>query len=81
MNPLAELFDSKKNELAKLMALDMGKPLAQGIAEAEKCALLIRYYAKNAESIMRDRIVTENEKHISKVVYQPLGPILQCAPL
>ncbi|KAF0977625.1 hypothetical protein FDP41_003617 [Naegleria fowleri] len=80
MNPLAELFDSKKNELAKLMALDMGKPLAQGIAEAEKCVLLIRYYAKNAESIMRDRIVTENEKHISKVVYQPLGPILQCAP-
>lgn len=81
MNPLADAFEAHKEELAKMMALDMGKPVAQGVAEAEKCASLIRYYVKTSESVLRDKVVFDNEKMFSRVVYQPLGPVLQCAPL
>jgi len=81
ISPLADALETHKEELGRLMALDMGKPLPQGIAEAEKCASLARYYVKNSESVLRERVVIDNEKHLSKVVYQPLGPVLQCAPL
>ena len=33
---------------ARTMALEMGKPLSQGAAEAEKCASVCEYYAEHA---------------------------------
>src|SRR5439155_14190194 len=38
MRRAADLLDERKAELARLMALEMGKPLAQGASEAEKGA-------------------------------------------
>ena len=39
------------------MADEMGKPLKQGIAEAEKCALGCDYYADNAEAHLAPEII------------------------
>lgn len=38
MNRLAEILRERRNELAILMANEMGKPVKQGLAEVEKCA-------------------------------------------
>src|SRR5262245_37324539 len=43
----AAILRDRKAEFAKLMALEMGKPLKQGIAEAEKCAWACEYYAEH----------------------------------
>src|SRR4051812_20805789 len=53
LNKLAEVLQSRKDELAKLMALEMGKPIAQGISEVEKCASSCQYYAQNAEAHLK----------------------------
>src|SRR5260221_12445596 len=53
MKKTSEVLRARKNELAKLMATEMGKPLKQGVAEAEKCALACAYYASNAMAISR----------------------------
>src|SRR6187402_3771974 len=50
---LAAVLQQRKNELAKLMALEMGKPIVQGITEVEKCAGCCEYYAQNAESHLK----------------------------
>jgi len=42
---MADVLNSQKAELAHLMAIEMGKPLTQGISEIEKCASVCRYYA------------------------------------
>ena len=47
------LLREEKQALAELMAREMGKPLAQGIAEAEKCAWVCEYYAEGGRGLPR----------------------------
>jgi succinate-semialdehyde dehydrogenase/glutarate-semialdehyde dehydrogenase len=61
------------------MATEMGKPLKQGAAEVEKCALGCDYYADNAEAhLAPETIKTENSK--SYVAFEPLGVVLAVMP-
>jgi succinate-semialdehyde dehydrogenase / glutarate-semialdehyde dehydrogenase len=75
----AVLLRERKLELARLMAVEMGKPLKQGIAEAEKCAWVCDYYAETAEGhLARDLIKTEGSK--SYVAFESLGTVLAVMP-
>jgi len=79
MRRLADLLDEQKDDLGRLMTTEMGKPLDQAIAEAEKCAWVCRYYAEHAESFLADEI-RETEASKSFVAYEPLGPVLAVMP-
>lgn len=69
----------RKLELATLMAKEMGKPIAPGIAEIEKCAAVCDYYAENgAEFLKEEMIPTEASR--SYVSFQPLGVVLAVMP-
>src|SRR5438132_12977150 len=61
------------------MALEMGKPLSQGKAEAEKCAWVCEHYAENAEKYLRDEPVATDASR-SVVVFEPLGILLAVMP-
>lgn len=76
---LASILRSKKEELARLMALEMGKVVREGIAEVEKCAWVCDYYAGNAESFLENETVATDFSQ-SFVSYQPLGTILGIMP-
>jgi succinate-semialdehyde dehydrogenase/glutarate-semialdehyde dehydrogenase len=57
----------------------MGKPVAAGRAEAEKCAWVCRYYAEEAEGMLADRdMPTERTK--SYLHHEPLGVVLAVMP-
>jgi succinate-semialdehyde dehydrogenase/glutarate-semialdehyde dehydrogenase len=75
----AEILETNKHDLGKIMTLEMGKPLKAAIAEAEKCAWVCRYYAENAEHHLADQTVETNAKK-SYVHFQPLGPVLAVMP-
>ena len=76
---LAEAIQMRKDEFARLMALEMGKPLSQGIVELEKCAWVCNYYADNGEKFLADQnIITDASE--SYVSFQPLGVILAIMP-
>lgn len=79
MQNLAGLLRSKKDELARLMALEMGKVKSEGIAEIEKCAWACEYYAVNAESFLENETI-ETEATKSYVAYLPMGTILAIMP-
>ncbi len=76
---LSSLLRSRAEELARLMALEMGKVLSEGVAEIEKCALACDYYAQNAENLLEKEII-KTEASKSYVSYQPLGTILGVMP-
>jgi succinate-semialdehyde dehydrogenase/glutarate-semialdehyde dehydrogenase len=75
----AALLRERKDALARLMALEMGKPVAQGRAEAEKCATTCDYYAEHAERLLA-REPAPTEARASYVAFEPLGPVLAVMP-
>ena len=76
---LSEAIQMRKNEFANLMALEMGKPISQGTAEIEKCALVCDYYADNGEKFLANQNIN-TEASESYVSFQPLGVILAVMP-
>jgi succinate-semialdehyde dehydrogenase/glutarate-semialdehyde dehydrogenase len=79
MMHVAEILEKEKDECARLMTLEMGKPLKAAVAEALKCATGCRYYAENAERFLADEIVETGVKR-SFIRYLPIGPILAIMP-
>ncbi|PSN75701.1 NADP-dependent succinic semialdehyde dehydrogenase, partial [filamentous cyanobacterium CCP4] len=70
----AQVLDDNKAAYAKIMTLEMGKPLAGAVAEVEKSALVCRYYADHGAEFLADEPATTDASR-SFVRYQPLGPV------
>src|SRR2546429_667488 len=72
----ARLLRERKHRYARTMALEMGKPLAQGEAEAEKCAWACDYYAEHAEQFLA-AVARPTDARTSYVRFDSLGPAPQ----
>jgi succinate-semialdehyde dehydrogenase/glutarate-semialdehyde dehydrogenase len=75
----AVVLRERQQELAELMALEMGKPLKPGMDEIEKCAAVCDYYAENGEKYLKDELVA-TEATRSFITYKPLGVVLAVMP-
>lgn len=79
LRAIARQLRAEKHDLAQLMALEMGKPIKEGVPEVEKAAFCAEYYADNGEQFLtRDTI--ESDASLSYVCYQPLGTLLGILP-
>ncbi|MCD4710896.1 MAG: NAD-dependent succinate-semialdehyde dehydrogenase [Bacteroidales bacterium] len=79
MNRVAALLRERSREFAEVITREMGKPVTEAGAEVKKCAWVCEYYAENAALFLEERIV-ETEADESRVIYEPLGPILAVMP-
>lgn len=79
MRRVADILESEKDPLGRIMTLEMGKTLDSAVAEAVKCAWACRYYADNAERFLADEVI-ETGPARTYVRYQPLGVILAVMP-
>ncbi|MCH8904906.1 MAG: NAD-dependent succinate-semialdehyde dehydrogenase [Bacteroidetes bacterium] len=79
MKIVSENLKKERQELAKLITLEMGKPIGQSVAEIDKCASLCNYYAEHAANFLADREI-ETEASRSFVSFEPLGVILGIMP-
>ena len=75
----AEVLESDAEDLARMMAIEMGKPLRDGRAEVLKSARGCRYYAENGENFLRDEPAAL-ETATTCVRYEPMGPVLSIMP-
>jgi succinate-semialdehyde dehydrogenase/glutarate-semialdehyde dehydrogenase len=74
-----EILEDEKKEFARLMTLEMGKPIKGAVQEIEKCAWVCNYYAQHAREHLADELV-ETEAMKSFVRFQPLGVVLAVMP-
>lgn len=75
----AAILERDAEKCAEMMTTEMGKTFKSAVAEANKCALVCRYYAENGERFLADEY-TETDATKSYVSYQPLGIILAVMP-
>jgi succinate-semialdehyde dehydrogenase/glutarate-semialdehyde dehydrogenase len=75
----AALLKDEARSHAELMAREMGKPVLQGVAEAEKCAWVCRYYADHAERFLAPEVVASDAIR-SYVRFDPIGAVLAVMP-
>jgi succinate-semialdehyde dehydrogenase/glutarate-semialdehyde dehydrogenase len=66
-------------DLARLMTLEMGKPIREARAEIEKCAWVCEYYADEGPGFLADEPVMSDAGR-SLVAWQPLGTVLAVMP-
>jgi succinate-semialdehyde dehydrogenase/glutarate-semialdehyde dehydrogenase len=76
---IIQILEDDKNNYAKQMTLEMGKPIGQSIAEIEKCVTLCEFYAINADNFLADELI-ETDAYESFISYDPLGCILGVMP-
>jgi len=79
MRKVAALLRERAPELGRLAAIEMGKPLKDGAAEAVKCAWVCEFYAENAEKFLAPRPETSDGSQ-AYVRFDPLGVILAVMP-
>ena len=79
MKGVAALLRDRSREFAEVITREMGKPVTESEAEVKKCAWVCEYYADHAAHFLEDKIV-ETEADESRVIYEPLGPVLAIMP-
>ena len=79
MRKVAETLRKHAQNFSRLMAQEMGKPIRDGVAEVQKCALGCAFYADNAARFLaREPVLTEARK--SFITFNPIGVVLAVMP-
>jgi len=75
----AQILLEKKEELARLATLEMGKRLAESRGEVELSASILQYFADNAESFLAPKKLNSLMGD-ARLEYSPLGVLLSIQP-
>ena len=68
-----------KDELSRMVTLEMGKPLVQAFAEVEKCIWLCEYYADRTADMLKTEIIDVEGIDVYRR-RDPLGPVFGIMP-
>ncbi|MBS0908916.1 aldehyde dehydrogenase family protein [Tatumella sp. JGM118] len=79
LRTLAVRLRERCDELAEMMTLEMGKPIAQARAEVNKCAQVCEWYADNGPAVLAAQ-PTQVENQQAWQEFRPLGVILAVMP-
>jgi succinate-semialdehyde dehydrogenase/glutarate-semialdehyde dehydrogenase len=79
LGKLARVLRERKDRYARLITLEMGKPIGEAEAEIEKCAWNCDFYADMAPVYLADEVVRARIGD-ARVVFDPLGVVLAIMP-
>lgn len=77
---IAEIFETRRDEFAKLITLEMGKPISQARGEITLVASICRYYGENAEQLLADEVLEPASGDGAVVRTSAIGPVLGVMP-
>lgn len=76
---LAHILIVRREEAARIITTEMGKPLGQSLTEVEKCARLCNYYAEEGAAYIEPQII-QTEFYKSYRSFYPLGIVFGIMP-
>jgi succinate-semialdehyde dehydrogenase/glutarate-semialdehyde dehydrogenase len=79
LHKLADLIDSRVEELAKIASQEMGKLIEQSRGEVKLCAQIARYYADNAKQFLAP-VKYPSELGEAWVEHHPIGVLMAVEP-
>ncbi|WP_022889235.1 NAD-dependent succinate-semialdehyde dehydrogenase [Agromyces italicus] len=77
---VAEIFEERKDELARLIAVEMGKSIAESLDEVEFARSIIEYYAVHGPSLITDREIPSTIPGKATIEQLPVGALLGVMP-
>lgn len=80
MRSLGEILELRREPLARMITLEIGKPISAALAEVDKCSSLSRWYAENLERLLADECPDVGADAKATVSYLPLGVVLGVMP-
>jgi len=79
LKKLGQYISKYKQAMGQTATDEMGKPISQSIAELEKCALTLQFYADKGASFLQQEMV-QTEASESFVHFEALGTVLAIMP-
>ena len=79
LKALAERLTENRDSLARTIAEEMGKPLAQGQGEIDLCAGIAAYYAEKAADLLKPQKI-DSALGEAWVEFHPIGVLLAVEP-
>ena len=76
---LGGILRTRRQEFARLVTTEMGKPYLEALAEIDKCTLTCDYYVDAAHRFLAPETV-ETSAELSQIVYEPLGVVYAVMP-
>jgi succinate-semialdehyde dehydrogenase/glutarate-semialdehyde dehydrogenase len=80
ISAVADRLDARRDELATLAVLEMGKTLRSARDEVAKCALACRHYAAHAPALLAAESIVSEGAVAGTIRYDPIGLVLAVMP-
>src|SRR5690606_11917838 len=71
----AEVMEARQDEIARLITLEMGKPISESLGEVKKSAWACRFYAEEGAKMLAPQSVA-TDASVSGIRFDPLGVVL-----
>ncbi|MGA8846718.1 MAG: NAD-dependent succinate-semialdehyde dehydrogenase [Nocardioides sp.] len=77
---VAEIYEERAEELALIIAREMGKPVREGVGEVKLVASIYRYYGEDGPELLADTPLHPKKGGRALVRKEPIGPLLGIMP-
>ncbi|MEV4899818.1 NAD-dependent succinate-semialdehyde dehydrogenase [Citricoccus sp. NPDC055426] len=80
LTKVAAAYRERAEELGRLIATEMGKPLAEAVGEAKLAAAIYRWYAEHGPELLQPEPLDPQGAEESLVTTEPVGPLVGVMP-
>ncbi|NDW05966.1 NAD-dependent succinate-semialdehyde dehydrogenase [Jiella pacifica] len=80
LHKAGELIDQRKDDIARAMTTEQGKPLNEARGEVSKLAQTLHFYAEEGVRVHGEIIPNESNAYQSLVVREPIGVVAAISP-
>ncbi|GAB3686879.1 NAD-dependent succinate-semialdehyde dehydrogenase [Saccharopolyspora tripterygii] len=76
----ADAYDARQDELAKLISIEMGKPMKEAVGEVQLAGAIYRWYGEHGPELLKPEVLDPQGAEESLVQTVPIGSLVGVMP-